>query len=547
MGAALQEMDRPRRPGHRVPGRDRLGPTPTVDESAELELGIDRRDAELGELLDPLLRSALPRTAGRRLGGDRVDQQLGDTRVGLAPHDVGDVERLPAVVPENSDDRHQLRGQQPSGTGCAAICRRVDRCQLGDDHPQPLLPGRRAIGTGHGSIDELPDLVQIGRRFRRVVVSGVICAGGVRTPDGSVRRVAARCGVVPASGGGLAQLGRSTHAVVPSHPAIVPGGCVERPSRAHVPRSGTGPECGTIVRSTADRSGESAPWVFRPISRSPARARWRRSPTSPRRWASARTCSSGTATIWPRSGSRRSTSCADRPKAKYVVVTAITPTPLGEGKTTTTVGLGQAMKHIGKNAVDQPAPAVDGPDVRHQGRRRRRRLQPGDPDGAAQPAPHRRLPRRHRRAQPAVGDGRQPPAPGQRARPRPRQHHVAPGARRQRPRAAQHHRRPRRQDGRRHPPDRLRHHRRLRGDGDPGARHVARRHARPPRPHRRRLHQGRRRRSPPSSCRAPARWPSSCARRSSPTCCRRSSTRRSSCTPVRSATSPTATRRSSAT
>ncbi len=41
----------------------------------------------------------------------------------------------------------------------------------------------------------------------------------------------------------------------------------------------------------------------------------------------------------------------DRPKAKYVVVTAITPTPLGEGKTTTTVGLGQAMKHVGKNAV----------------------------------------------------------------------------------------------------------------------------------------------------------------------------------------------------
>ncbi|MFM2077454.1 MAG: hypothetical protein RJA49_1344 [Actinomycetota bacterium] len=42
---------------------------------------------------------------------------------------------------------------------------------------------------------------------------------------------------------------------------------------------------------------------------------------------------------------------SDRPKAKYVVVTAITPTPLGEGKTTTTVGLGQAMQHIGKNAV----------------------------------------------------------------------------------------------------------------------------------------------------------------------------------------------------
>jgi formate--tetrahydrofolate ligase len=42
---------------------------------------------------------------------------------------------------------------------------------------------------------------------------------------------------------------------------------------------------------------------------------------------------------------------ADVPKAKYVVVTAITPTPLGEGKTTTTVGLGQGFKHIGKRAT----------------------------------------------------------------------------------------------------------------------------------------------------------------------------------------------------
>jgi formate--tetrahydrofolate ligase len=42
---------------------------------------------------------------------------------------------------------------------------------------------------------------------------------------------------------------------------------------------------------------------------------------------------------------------SDRPRAKYVCVTAITPTPLGEGKTTTTVGLGQAMGHIGKRAT----------------------------------------------------------------------------------------------------------------------------------------------------------------------------------------------------
>ena len=42
---------------------------------------------------------------------------------------------------------------------------------------------------------------------------------------------------------------------------------------------------------------------------------------------------------------------ADRPHGKYIDVTAITPTPLGEGKSTVTVGLGQAMKHIGKRAL----------------------------------------------------------------------------------------------------------------------------------------------------------------------------------------------------
>ncbi len=41
----------------------------------------------------------------------------------------------------------------------------------------------------------------------------------------------------------------------------------------------------------------------------------------------------------------------DRPNGKYIDVTAITPTPLGEGKTVTTVGLGQAMNRIGKNAI----------------------------------------------------------------------------------------------------------------------------------------------------------------------------------------------------
>ena len=42
---------------------------------------------------------------------------------------------------------------------------------------------------------------------------------------------------------------------------------------------------------------------------------------------------------------------AERPRGKYVVVTAITPTPLGEGKSTTTVGLAQGLNHVGHKAA----------------------------------------------------------------------------------------------------------------------------------------------------------------------------------------------------
>src|SRR5271155_1379167 len=49
----------------------------------------------------------------------------------------------------------------------------------------------------------------------------------------------------------------------------------------------------------------------------------------------------------------------DSPNGKYIVVTAITPTPLGEGKTTTTVGLSQALgAHLGKKVftcIRQPS------------------------------------------------------------------------------------------------------------------------------------------------------------------------------------------------
>jgi formate--tetrahydrofolate ligase len=44
-------------------------------------------------------------------------------------------------------------------------------------------------------------------------------------------------------------------------------------------------------------------------------------------------------------------SLADKPDGKLILVTAISPTPAGEGKTTTTVGLGDALNRIGKKAV----------------------------------------------------------------------------------------------------------------------------------------------------------------------------------------------------
>ena len=42
---------------------------------------------------------------------------------------------------------------------------------------------------------------------------------------------------------------------------------------------------------------------------------------------------------------------ADKPDGKLILVTAINPTPAGEGKTTTTVGLGDGLNRIGKRAV----------------------------------------------------------------------------------------------------------------------------------------------------------------------------------------------------
>ncbi len=52
----------------------------------------------------------------------------------------------------------------------------------------------------------------------------------------------------------------------------------------------------------------------------------------------------------------------DRPNGKYIDVTAITPTPLGEGKTTTTVGLSQALgAHLGKKVITTIRQPSQGP------------------------------------------------------------------------------------------------------------------------------------------------------------------------------------------
>ena len=49
-------------------------------------------------------------------------------------------------------------------------------------------------------------------------------------------------------------------------------------------------------------------------------------------------------------------SLKDKPNGKLILVSAITPTPAGEGKTTTTVGLGDGLNRIGKRAISCQRP-----------------------------------------------------------------------------------------------------------------------------------------------------------------------------------------------
>ena len=61
--------------------------------------------------------------------------------------------------------------------------------------------------------------------------------------------------------------------------------------------------------------------------------------------------SNSTAATRPRSTRSCCKDRAERPDGKLILVTAINPTPAGEGKTTTTVGLADGLRKIGKNAV----------------------------------------------------------------------------------------------------------------------------------------------------------------------------------------------------
>lgn len=80
------------------------------------------------------------------------------------------------------------------------------------------------------------------------------------------------------------------------------------------------------------------------------------------------------------------TRLADRPrKAKVVLVTAINPTPAGEGKTTTSVGLADALRRMGKSSVLALREPAWVPSW-HQGRCCGRRLRAGRTHGEHQPA-----------------------------------------------------------------------------------------------------------------------------------------------------------------
>ena len=85
----------------------------------------------------------------------------------------------------------------------------------------------------------------------------------------------------------------------------------------------------------------------------------------------------------------------DNPDGKLVLVTAINPTPAGEGKTTTSVGLGQAMQKLNQKAVIALREPSLGPCLGSKAVPPRRRICAGCSDGRSESAFYRRFPCDH--------------------------------------------------------------------------------------------------------------------------------------------------------
>ena len=97
----------------------------------------------------------------------------------------------------------------------------------------------------------------------------------------------------------------------------------------------------------------------------------------------------------------------DRPDGKLILVTAINPTPAGEGKTTTTAGLGEAMAKIGKKAVVALREPSLGPVFGVKGGAAGGGYAQVFADGGHQPAFYGRYARHYRSEQPALRPGGQ--------------------------------------------------------------------------------------------------------------------------------------------
>ena len=173
---------------------------------------------------------------------------------------------------------------------------------------------------------------------------------------------------------------------------------------------------------------------------------------------------------------------------KLILVTAISPTPAGEGKTTTTVGLGDGLNRIGKKAMSCLREPSLGPCFGVKGG--------AAGGGYAQVVPMEDINLHFTgdfhaitsREQPARGPDRQSHLLGQQSRPRPPPHHLAPRPRHERPRPALDRQLARRRLERLPARGRLRHHRRFRGHGHPLPRHGPEGSREAPRRHRHRLH-----------------------------------------------------------